>query len=306
MDALVLEGSSGEDRDEGALEGSHPDAPLEGVDVGLLSLEVSHEDLLVLLNGELDKGLAVLGGFVSELLVDEINGSDGLSEGDAIEGGSKVLSPPDNSLHGDKVNNTEEISLASDGELENSRGGSELLDDGVYAEVEVGTGAVHLVEEAHSRDVVLVSLPPDGLGLGFDSGNSVKDGDGTVKDTEGTLDLEGEVDVTGGVDDVDAVVVPGAGGGSGGDGDSTLLLLFHPVHGRTTLVNLSDLVTLSGVVKDTLRGGGLSGVDVSHDTNVTVHAKVDLAADSGGMKGGGGGARTKDGGRGTKSGSGSR
>ena len=37
--------------------------------------------------------------------------------------------------------------------------------------------------------------------------------------------LEGEVHVTGGVNDVDAVVLPCAGGGSRGDGDPALTLL---------------------------------------------------------------------------------
>ena len=74
--------------------------------------------------------------------------------------------------------------------------------------VEVGAEAVHLVDEAHARDVVLVGLAPDGLGLGLDAGDAVEHRDGAVEHAQRALDLDGEVDVAGRVDDVDPVVVP--------------------------------------------------------------------------------------------------
>ena len=73
---------------------------------------------------------------------------------------------------------------------------------------EVGADAVHLVDEADAGDVVLVGLAPDGLGLGLDAGDGVEHGDGAVEDAQRALDLDGEVDVAGRVDDVDPVVVP--------------------------------------------------------------------------------------------------
>ena len=73
---------------------------------------------------------------------------------------------------------------------------------------EVGAEAVHLVDEAHAGDVVLVGLAPDRLGLGLDAGDAVEHGDGAVEHAQRALDLDGEVDVAGRVDDVDAVVVP--------------------------------------------------------------------------------------------------
>jgi hypothetical protein len=74
--------------------------------------------------------------------------------------------------------------------------------------------------------------------------------------------------VTGGVDDVDLVLVPEAGRRGGRDGDSTFLLLRHPVHGGCTVVHLTDLVGDARVVQDALGGGGLAGIDVSHDADV--------------------------------------
>ncbi len=75
--------------------------------------------------------------------------------------------------------------------------------------------------------------------------------------------------MTWGVNDVDLVVLPEAGGCSRGDGNSTLLLLFHPVHGGSTVVHLTDLVSDTCVIQDSLSGGCLTGVNVRHDADVT-------------------------------------
>ena len=93
--------------------------------------------------------------------------------------------------------------------------------------------------------MVSISLAPDGLGLGLDACDGIEAADGAVEDAEGTLNLEREVDVARGVDDVDAVVVPDAVRGGRGDRDATLLLLLHPVHRGGAVVDLTDLVAVS-------------------------------------------------------------
>lgn len=64
--------------------------------------------------------------------------------------------------------------------------------------------------------------------------------------------LQSEVYVTRGINDVDEMLVPSAGGGSRGDCDASLLLLSHPVHGGASLVHLPNLVGLTRVEQDTL------------------------------------------------------
>jgi hypothetical protein len=49
---------------------------------------------------------------------------------------------------------------------------------------------------------------------------------------------------------------------------SWLLLLDHPVHGRSAVVHLTDLVADAGVEEDALGGRGLTGIDVRHDADV--------------------------------------
>ena len=133
---------------------------------------------------------------------------------------------------------------------------------------EVGARAVHLVHEADPRDLVAVGLAPDGLGLRLDAGDGVEHRDRAVEHAQRTLDLDGEVDVAGRVDDVDPVALPLAGGGRRGDRDAALALLDHPVHLRGALVDLADLVGLAGVVQDPLGRRGLARVDVRHDPDV--------------------------------------
>ncbi len=50
--------------------------------------------------------------------------------------------------------------------------------------------------------------------------------------------------------------------------DTTLTLLYHPVHDRVTGVHLTDLVVYTRVEQYALRSRGLSCVDVGDDTKV--------------------------------------
>src|ERR1019366_1157604 len=158
--------------------------------------------------------------------------------------------------------------LDADRQLNDGRHAVQAIFDHVYAAKEVRAHAVHLVHEADARHVVLVGLAPDGLGLGLDTRHGVKDRHRAVEHAQRTLALDGEIDVTGRVDDIDAVPVPVTGGGGRGDGDAALLFLDHPVHGGGTLVHLADLVVLARVEQDPLGGRGLARVDVGHDANV--------------------------------------
>jgi len=91
-----------------------------------------------------------------------------------------------------------------------------------------------------------------------------------VEHAQRALDLDGEVDVPGGIDDVQSLVAPDGGGRGRRDGDAALLLLLHPVHRRGAFVHLADLVALAGVVQNPLGGRGLPGIDVGHDAEIAV------------------------------------
>src|SRR3546814_6809409 len=112
---------------------------------------------------------------------------------------------------------------------------------------------------SHPRHAVFLGLPPHGLRLRLDAGNAVERRDRTVEDAQAALDLDGEIDVSGGVDDIQAVLgtialigLPQTGGRRGRDRDAAFLFLLHPVHRRGAAMDFPGLVRLAGVIEDTL------------------------------------------------------
>ena len=263
LDALVLERRAAQDRHEVERQRAGAQRDLDLVLGDVFAGEVLLHQVVVAGGDGLEQLLAVLGGLLGHVGRDL----------DLVPLGAELLVVPDQGLHLDEVDQADERlvglrATGADGQVDDGRGGLQAVLDHVDGAVEVGADAVHLVDEAHPRDLVLVGLTPHGLGLRLDAGDRVEHRDGTVEDAQRALDLDGEVDVAGGVDDVDAVVVPDARGGGRGDGDATLLLLRHVVHGRRAVVDLADLVALAGVVEDALGRRGLARVDVGHDADV--------------------------------------
>ncbi len=74
-----------------------------------------------------------------------------------------------------------------------------------------------------------------------------------------------------------------AGGGSRGDRDAALLLLLHPVHGRSAVVHFTDLVVHTGVEKNTLGGRGLASVDVRRNADIAIPLDRGLASHDGSL-----------------------
>ena len=135
------------------------------------------------------------------------------------------------------------------------------------------TEDVHLVYEDHSRNSVLLGLSPDGLALRLNSALRTENHNGSVENSQGSLYLNCEVDVSRSVDDVDPGILPLSSSCGGSDGDAAFLFLLHPVHGGCALMGLTQLVGASCVEEDSLRCGCFAGIDVSHDTDVTCFFK---------------------------------
>jgi hypothetical protein len=76
--------------------------------------------------------------------------------------------------------------------------------------------------------------------------------------------------VSGGVDDVQAVAVPLAGGGGRLDGDAALAFLVHEVGGGLTFVNLTGFVDFTGQLQDAFRGCGFASINVGENPYIAV------------------------------------
>ena len=259
LDALVLERGAAQDRVELGGERRAADGRLQQLGGDLRAVEVGLGELVVAVGQRLDHL-----GAGSSSDVDEVGGD----LFDRVVLTDRGLAAPHEGAVADQVDDADEVALGADRHLQHEGRRAEALTDRLDAEVEACTGAVELVDEAHARDAVLVGLTPHRLGLRLDTGDTVEHGDRTVEDAQVALDLDGEVDVPGGVDDVDLVVFPPAGRRSRRDRDATLLLLLHPVHRGAAIVDFTDLVRDTGVEEDAFGRRGLAGIDVRHDADV--------------------------------------
>ena len=263
LHAAVLERRATEHGVDLAADGELADRALDLGERELLAAEVLLQQRLVGLGDRLEQLLAVLGSAVGEVggdLLDLVLGAHGHV--------TLGVAGPDERAHLDEVDDADEVVLGTDRQLQHEGLGAEAVHDRVDGEVEVGAQLVHLVDEADAGHVVLVGLTPHRLGLGLDALLAVEDGDGTVEDAQRPLHLDGEVDVSGGIDDVDLVLVPEAGHGGRRDRDAALLLLLHPVGGRGAVVGLAQLVVDARVEQDALGRRRLAGIDVRHDADV--------------------------------------
>ena len=121
-----------------------------------------------------------------------------------------------------------------------------------------------------ASDLGVVGVAPVCLGLWLNTARTAEDADTTVEHFQGAIDLNREVHVSRGIDDVEAVVIPETSRCSGLNGDPALLLLIHEVSRSRTIMHLTDLMNLTGELENALGRGGLAGIDVGEDADVSV------------------------------------
>lgn len=82
-------------------------------------------------------------------------------------------------------------------------GTGETLIGGLGIELKLEESAVHLVHHENRFDTLTKSLTEDSLSLDADTLDAIDDDKSTVSDTKGSSDFRGEIDVTGGINQVD-------------------------------------------------------------------------------------------------------
>ena len=112
-------------------------------------------------------------------------------------------------------------------------------------------------------------LTPNRFRLRFYAAFSRENSNRTVKYTQRTFNFYREVNVPRSINDVDTISFPVGRRSSRRDSDTTFLFLGHPVHGSSAIMNFADFMNTAGVEKDTFCCRGFTGIDVSHDTNIS-------------------------------------
>jgi hypothetical protein len=258
LDALVAQRRSAEHRRDLPVDRGLADAADQVLERDLVARQELLAEVVAGLGQLLFEEGALLGGHLGVL------GRDLVED----EAGALRLVVVFDRLHLHEVDHADEVLLGAHRDEHGDRVRSEALLDRLHGLEVVGADPVHLVDERDARDVVLVGLAPDGLGLGLDPGDRAEDADGAIEDAERALHLGREVDVAGGVDQVDRDVAPVARRGGALDGDPALLLFRQVVHRRGAFVHLAHPVFLSGVEEHAFRDGGLPGIDMGHDADV--------------------------------------
>ena len=171
LNALVLESRATENREELNGAGTLADQLTQRVIVRHFAFEIGFHRGFVVFDGGLNQLLAIFLGL-------------GLQFSRNVEDvplGAEVLRLPDQSLHLDQVDAAGEVVFSADRQLHDDRLRAETAFDHGDAAEEVSADLVHLVDEDHARDFVLVGLTPDSLGLRLDTGVGVKKRDGAVE-----------------------------------------------------------------------------------------------------------------------------
>jgi len=258
LHAAILDRGPAEDRDDRVLEGAGAQGALDLCDGDLFVAEILFHDRVVKVGDGLDQ-------FVAHRLrlFDERRGDLALLP-DGTEGVFVIV----DRLHGEQIDEAIEAILGAERQLNRHGPGMKPFAHRIQHHVKIGADPVHFVDISDAGDAVFIRLPPDRLRLGLDTAGGIEDGDCAIQNSQRTFDFGRKIDMAGRVDDVDAVVLPAAGDGGRGDGDASFAFLLHPVHSGGAVVNLAYTMHLAGVVQDPLGGGGLTGIDVSHDADI--------------------------------------
>ena len=171
-------------------------------------------------------------------------------------------------LHLDQVDDALELAGLADRQRADGRHDAQLRFHLLDAVEEVGAHTVELVDVGDARHPMLVGLIPHRLALHLDAADGAEDADGAVEDAQRALDLGGEIDVAGRVDQVDAHVAPVHRDGGTVDGDALGLLQGVEVRGGVALIDIAGLVLAAAEIEDALRGGGFARVHVCDDADV--------------------------------------
>ncbi len=171
-------------------------------------------------------------------------------------------------LHPHQVDHAPEVGLSADGDLERDRPRVQLRPQGLDRAQEVGMLLVHLVDHDQARSAAAVQPLPGDLRAHRHLGGGADDDDRSLGDRQRARDLGGEVEETGGVEQVDLVIIVLDRGDRQVDRDLPLLLLGLEVESGGAGVGRPHAADGAGDEQHGLGQRGLALVGVAEDGDV--------------------------------------
>ena len=195
LNTFVTVSASATNRNSGTLTGTFTKSGFHLVDAGLLTLKISHHEVVIQL-----ADLLYHLGMIQLCIVFHVIRN--LFDGDVLT----LVIVVDVSFHLKQVDDALEIILFTDGQLDAdcifAQSGFDLFN----SIVEVCTHDIHLVDECHTGNVVGISLTPYVLRLRLYTTLCTEYTDSAIQYSQRTLNLYGEVNVARSVDDVDTML----------------------------------------------------------------------------------------------------
>ncbi len=264
LQAFVFEGRAAIGWEECEIDRSFTDALLDVFERRLDTIEVGFHESVVLFDGGLDQLGAIFFCLFNEIGWDFLD----------FEIFRLAGIVPDVGLHGEQVDDADEVTFGTDRENHHQRVSAEdffhLSDDAV----EIRADPVEFVDVNDAGDFRIVCVAPVRFRLWLNAAGATEDADAAVENLEGAVNFDGEVDVSWGVDDVELVAFPEAGGSGRLDRDAAFCFLFHEVHGGCAVVDLTDFVDFAGELENAFGGGRFTGVNVGENADVAVFGEV--------------------------------
>jgi hypothetical protein len=168
--------------------------------------------------------------------------------------------------------------FCADGYLHRQGQSAQAVFDRLDGEIIRGTNPIHLVRKTNPGYSIAVRLPPDGLALRFNTLYRIKDHHPAIQHAQRALNLGGEVDMTGGIDDVDLVILPVCGHRGRHDRDPPLAFLHHPIRDRGAVINITQAICSPGVKQDPLSRRRFARVNMRNNANIAATIQAEILA----------------------------
>src|SRR6056300_167656 len=197
LNPLVLERRSPEYWDNLIREGPRTQTLLDFLLAELTPLEILGHQVFIGFCGSFHHVLAQFRDFIRQVFRDV----------SILKGHSLIVFIPENGFILDEIDDTFKFIFGTNRHVNGHRVAVETITKLSDDTLKIRSRTIHFIDEDHSRYFILVGLTPDRLGLRLNTGGATKHHYRAIEDAERTLNLNREVDVSGGIDDIDSMLI---------------------------------------------------------------------------------------------------